>query len=75
MRVEWDVKERDLNDGFGLCSPLRVHPNHRLSMLFKEASVFSTKLAGIIDEEGAFSRSGEVSDGPGVGEIPEATLH
>ena len=44
-------------------------------MLSKEASVFSTKLAGIIDEEGAFSRSGEVSDGPGVGEIPEATLH
>lgn len=29
IRVEWDGKERDFVDGFGLCSPTRWHPWNR----------------------------------------------
>eukprot|EP00435_Cladocopium_sp_Y103_P055878 s2941_g18.t1 len=29
MRVEWDGRERDFIDGFGLCSPTRWHPASR----------------------------------------------
>ena len=49
MKVEWDGKVRDLNDGLGLCSPLRAHPSCRLAMLSEEAGSFSSKLASIID--------------------------
>ena len=58
INVEWDGKERDFIDGFGLCSPTRWHPwnrgrnrpGHAVSLAVKTFTILEKAVLDSLDD-------------------------
>ena len=50
LLVDWSGKQRDMVDGFGLCSPTRLAPEDRLATIPNRSKWFCVRMAEILDE-------------------------